>query len=107
VPARIGPAWSGWSGPGGIVSFRADDPSRSVDQINAGLPRRHERAPGPTGAAAPRGARSLCTTCHVVMRNVTPKFQLAKLTEMDTLLPVSQDKRPRCGAHRTCRFAGR
>jgi DmsE family decaheme c-type cytochrome len=95
VPARIGPALPlDKSGLGGIVSFRADDPSRSVDQINGICLGCHERGARTNWSGSTHEVRGVaCTNCHVVMRNVTPKFQLAKLTEMDTCFQCHKDKR--------------
>jgi DmsE family decaheme c-type cytochrome len=76
------------------VSFRADDPSRSVDQINGICLGCHERGARTNWSGSTHEVRGVaCTNCHVVMRNVTPKFQLAKLTEMDTCFQCHKDKR--------------
>ncbi len=95
APARIGPARpADGSGLGGIVSFRADDPSRSVDQINGICLGCHEKGARTNWSGSTHEVRGVaCTNCHVVMRNVTPKFQLAKLTEMDTCFQCHKDKR--------------
>jgi len=62
-PGSAHVAAGGGRGVGGIISFRADDPSRTPEDNNA------------------------------IMTNVTPKFQLAKLTEMDTCFQCHKNKR--------------
>jgi len=56
-----------------------------------------QRSPARKADGATEGRRifetTACVNCHTVMRNVTPKFQLAKLTEMDTCFQCHKDIR--------------
>ncbi len=79
---------------GGIISFRADDPGRSVEDNNAICLACHQKGARTLWDGSTHEVRGVaCTNCHSVMRNVTPKFQLAKLTEMDTCFQCHKDKR--------------
>ena len=75
----------GGRGVGGMISFRADDPNHTPEETNAICLQCHEKGRRTLWRGSTHETRGLaCTNCHVVMTNVTPKFQLAKLTELDT-----------------------
>lgn len=93
-PGSAHVAAGGGKGVGGIISFRADDTSRSVEDLNAICLQCHEKGDRTLWRGSTHETRNVaCTNCHSVMRNVTPKFQLAKLTEMDTCFQCHKNKR--------------
>jgi DmsE family decaheme c-type cytochrome len=68
-----------------MISFRADDPNHTPEETNAICLQCHEKGRRTLWRGSTHETRGVaCTNCHVVMTNVTPKFQLAKLTELDT-----------------------
>jgi DmsE family decaheme c-type cytochrome len=84
----------GGRGVGGIISFRADDTSRTVDQNNAICLTCHERGDRTYWKGSPHEKRDVaCGSCHQVMQRVSPKFQLAKGTELETCFQCHKDKR--------------
>jgi DmsE family decaheme c-type cytochrome len=95
VPLRVGLGRPiDGSSVGGIVSFRADDPSRTVEENNAICLNCHQKGERTLWSGSTHEVRNVaCTNCHTIMTNVTPKFQLAKLTEMDTCFQCHKDKR--------------
>jgi DmsE family decaheme c-type cytochrome len=95
VPLRVGTARpADRSSLGGIVSFRADDPSRTADENNAICLNCHQKGARTSWSGSTHEVRAVaCTNCHTIMTNVTPKFQLAKVTEMDTCFQCHKDKR--------------
>jgi len=93
-PGSAHVAAGGGRGVGGIISFRADDPTRTVEDNNAVCLQCHEKGDRTLWRGSTHEVRNVaCTDCHVVMRNVTPKFQLAKLTEQDTCFQCHKNKR--------------
>src|SRR5215471_1855564 len=75
----------GGRGVGGIISFRLDDSSRTVDQNNAICLTCHERGDRTYWKGSPHEKRDVaCGNCHQVMQRVSIKFQLAKGTEAET-----------------------
>jgi DmsE family decaheme c-type cytochrome len=84
----------GGRGVGGMITFRSDDPTRTVEDNNAICLACHERGDRTLWRGSTHETQGLaCTNCHTVMRNVTPKFQLAKLTEQDTCFQCHKNKR--------------
>jgi DmsE family decaheme c-type cytochrome len=84
----------GGRGVGGIISFRADDTSRTVDQNNAICLTCHERGDRTYWKGSPHEKRDVaCGDCHQVMQRVSTKFQLAKGTELETCFQCHKDKR--------------
>jgi DmsE family decaheme c-type cytochrome len=84
-PGSAHVAAGGGRGVGGMISFRQDDPNHNPEEINAICLSCHEKGRRTLWRGSTHETRNLaCTNCHVVMTNVTPKFQLAKLTELDT-----------------------
>ena len=60
------------SSPGGIVSFRKNDPSRRVEQNNAICLNCHERGERTYWNGSTHDVRGVaCTECHTVMRPVS------------------------------------
>src|SRR6516164_3732454 len=93
-PGSAHVAAGGGRGVGGIISFRADDPSRTPEDNNAICLSCHEKGRRTLWRGSTHETRGLaCTNCHTIMTNVTPKFQLAKLTEMDTCFQCHKNKR--------------
>ena len=87
-------AAGGGRGVGGIISFRADDATRTVEDNNAICLQCHEKGERTLWRGSPHEMRGVaCTNCHTVMTNVTPKFQLAKVTEQDTCFQCHKNKR--------------
>jgi DmsE family decaheme c-type cytochrome len=84
----------GGRGVGGIISFRLDDQSHTPDEYNAICLTCHEKGRRILWRGSTHETRGLmCTNCHTIMTNVTPKAQLAKLTEMDTCFQCHKNKR--------------
>jgi DmsE family decaheme c-type cytochrome len=93
-PGSAHVAAGGGRGVGGMISFRQDDPNHNPEEINAICLSCHEKGKRTLWRGSTHETRNLaCTNCHVVMTNVTPKFQLAKLTEMDTCFQCHKNKR--------------
>jgi DmsE family decaheme c-type cytochrome len=93
-PGSAHVAAGGGRGVGGIISFRADDPARTPEDNNAICLSCHEKGRRTLWRGSTHETRGLaCTNCHTIMTNVTPKFQLAKLTEMDTCFQCHKNKR--------------
>jgi DmsE family decaheme c-type cytochrome len=84
----------GGRGVGGMITFRNDDPTRTPEENNAICLACHERGDRTLWRGSTHEVRGVaCTNCHTVMINVTPKFQLNKLTEMDTCFQCHKNKR--------------
>jgi DmsE family decaheme c-type cytochrome len=84
----------GGRGVGGIISFRNDDKSRSVADNNAICLSCHERGHQTYWKGSTHETRNVaCTNCHQVMQKVSPRFQLAKGTELETCFQCHQEKR--------------
>jgi len=93
-PGSAHVAAGGGRGVGGMISFRADDASRTPEENNAICLQCHEKGKRTLWRGSTHETRGLaCTNCHTVMTNVTPKFQLAKLTESDTCFQCHKNKR--------------
>jgi DmsE family decaheme c-type cytochrome len=84
----------GGRGVGGIISFRPDDTTRTAAENNAICLACHEKGNRTLWQGSTHEQRDLaCTNCHTVMRNVTPKFQLARKTEIETCFQCHKNKR--------------
>lgn len=82
------------SSPGGIVSFRKNDPSRRVEQNNAICLTCHERGDRTYWNGSTHEVRGVaCTECHTVMRPVSRKFALKTEIEMETCFQCHKDRR--------------
>jgi DmsE family decaheme c-type cytochrome len=82
------------SSPGGIVSFRKNDPSRRVEQNNAICLNCHERGERTYWNGSTHEVRGVaCTECHTVMRPVSRKFALKTEIEMETCFQCHKDRR--------------
>jgi DmsE family decaheme c-type cytochrome len=93
-PGSAHVAAGGGRGVGGIISFRADDATRTPEDNNAICLQCHEKGSRTQWRGSTHETREVaCTNCHTVMTNVTPKFQLAKLTELDTCFQCHKNKR--------------
>jgi len=100
APATHDPLWVGTAARtdgrslGGIISFRADDKSRTVAENNAICLGCHDKGDRALWRSSTHETRGLaCTNCHSVMKNLTPKHQLAKATEIDTCFQCHKNKR--------------
>jgi len=84
----------GGRGVGGIISFRLDDNSRTIEENNGICLTCHERGDRTYWKGSPHEKRDVaCGNCHQVMQRVSPKFQLAKGTELETCFQCHKDKR--------------
>jgi DmsE family decaheme c-type cytochrome len=82
------------SSPGGIVSFRNNDPSRRVEQNNAICLGCHERGERTYWNGSTHETRGVaCTECHTVMRPVSRKAALKTVVEMETCFQCHKDRR--------------
>jgi DmsE family decaheme c-type cytochrome len=84
----------GGRGVGGIISFRPDDKSRTVEENDAICLTCHERGHQTYWKGSAHEVREVgCANCHQVMQRVSPKFQLAKGTELETCFQCHKDIR--------------
>jgi DmsE family decaheme c-type cytochrome len=82
------------SSPGGIVSFRRNDPSRKVETNNAICLGCHERGERTYWMGSTHEIRAVaCTECHTVMRPVSRKAALKTEIEVDTCFQCHKDRR--------------
>jgi DmsE family decaheme c-type cytochrome len=80
--------------PGGIISYRKDDPGRTVEENNAICLNCHERGDRTYWAGSVHDNRGLaCTECHTVMKNVSAHAQLKTAFEPDTCFQCHKDRR--------------
>jgi DmsE family decaheme c-type cytochrome len=93
-PASLHVKAGGGRGVGGLVSFRLDDASHTPDEYNGICLSCHEKGHRTYWRGSTHEMRGLvCTNCHTIMTNVTPHYQLAKLTEIDTCFQCHKNKR--------------
>jgi len=93
-PGSLHVAAGGGRGVGNMITFRVEDTRHTVEDYNAICLACHEKGDRHLWRGSTHDTRGLaCTSCHTVMTNVTPKFQLAKLTEQDTCYQCHKDKR--------------
>ncbi len=84
----------GGRGVGGIISFRADDLSRSVQENNAICLACHEKGDRTYWSGSVHEVRNVaCTNCHTIMQSVSAKFQLKTVYEPETCFQCHKDKR--------------
>ena len=84
----------GGRGVGGIISFRVDDLSRSVQDNNAICLACHEKGDRTYWSGSIHEVRNVaCTNCHTIMRSVSQKFQLKTVYEPETCFQCHKDKR--------------
>ena len=84
----------GGRGVGGIISFRADDLSRSVQDNNGICLACHEKGDRTYWSGSVHEVRNVaCTNCHTIMRSVSQKFQLKTVFEPETCFQCHKDKR--------------
>jgi DmsE family decaheme c-type cytochrome len=84
----------GGRGVGGIISFRTDDLSRSVQENNAICLACHEKGQRTYWQGSIHQTRDVaCSNCHTIMRSVSRKFQLKTVNEMDTCFQCHKDRR--------------
>ena len=84
----------GGRSPGGIISFRPNDPSRTAEQNNAICLTCHERGERTMWQGSPHEERGLaCTNCHTIMKAVSAQFQLKTPFQPDTCFQCHKDKR--------------
>jgi DmsE family decaheme c-type cytochrome len=80
--------------PGGIISYRADDPGRSMEDNNAICLNCHERGDRTYWHGSVHDTRGLaCTDCHTVMKDVSAHAQLKTAFEPDTCFQCHKDRR--------------
>jgi DmsE family decaheme c-type cytochrome len=84
----------GGRGVGGIISFRAEDTSRSVQENNAICLACHEKGDRTYWSGSIHEVRNVaCTNCHTIMKSVSAKFQLKTVFEPETCFQCHKDKR--------------
>jgi DmsE family decaheme c-type cytochrome len=84
----------GGRGVGGIISFRAEDLSRSVQENNAICLSCHEKGDRTYWSGSIHEVRNVaCTNCHTIMKSVSAKFQLKTVFEPETCFQCHKDKR--------------
>jgi DmsE family decaheme c-type cytochrome len=84
----------GGRGVGGIISFRSNDPARSIQQINSMCLSCHERGDRTYWSGSTHEVRNVaCTDCHTIMRAVSAKFQLKTVYEPETCFQCHKDRR--------------
>ena len=84
----------GGRGVGGIISFRSNDPARSVQAINSNCLTCHERGDRTYWQGSTHEVRNVaCTDCHTIMRAVSAKFQLKTVYEPETCFQCHKDRR--------------
>ena len=84
----------GGRGVGGIISFRAEDLSRSVQENNAICLACHEKGDRTYWSGSAHEVRNVaCTNCHTIMKSVSQKFQLKTVYEPETCFQCHKDKR--------------
>ena len=82
------------SSPGGIVSFRKNDPSRRIEQNNSICLGCHERGERTYWRGSTHETRGVaCTECHTIMRPVSRKSALKTEIELDTCFQCHKDRR--------------
>lgn len=79
---------------GGIISFREDDPGRTVEQNNAICLGCHERGQRTYWEGSVHQERGVaCTNCHTVMKAVSAQGQLKTAFQPDTCFQCHKDRR--------------
>ncbi len=84
----------GGRGVGGIISFRANDPSRTAEENNAVCLGCHERGARAYWNGSVHEERGLaCTNCHTIMKAVSAQKQLKTAFQPDTCFQCHKDRR--------------
>jgi DmsE family decaheme c-type cytochrome len=84
----------GGRGVGGIISFRGEDPARTVQENNGICLGCHERGERSYWEGSVHETRGLaCTDCHTIMKAVSAKFQLKTAYQPDTCFQCHQEIR--------------
>jgi DmsE family decaheme c-type cytochrome len=84
----------GGRGVGGIISFRTDDRSRSVEENNGICLACHEKGGRTYWEGSIHQTRDVaCTNCHTIMKSVSLKNQLKTVFEPDTCFQCHKDRR--------------
>jgi DmsE family decaheme c-type cytochrome len=84
----------GGRGVGGIISFRTDDLSRSVEENNGICLACHEKGDRTYWKGSIHQTRDVaCTSCHTIMKSVSAKNQLKTVSELDTCFQCHKDRR--------------
>jgi DmsE family decaheme c-type cytochrome len=93
-PVRIGGAApADGSSVGGIISFRKNDPSRTVEENNAICLSCHERGERTYWRGSVHQERALaCTDCHTIMKNVSPVQALKTPWEPNTCFQCHKER---------------
>ena len=84
----------GGRGVGGIISYRANDLSRTAEENNAICLGCHERGERAYWEGSVHQVRGLaCTNCHTIMRAVSAQHQLKTAFQPDTCFQCHKDRR--------------
>jgi DmsE family decaheme c-type cytochrome len=84
----------GGRGVGGIISFRVDDRSRSVEENNGICLACHEKGGRTYWQGSIHQTRDVaCSNCHTIMKSVSLKYQLKTVFEADTCFQCHKDRR--------------
>ena len=84
----------GGRGVGGIISFRADDKSRTAEENNQACLACHDKGNRTNWHGSTHDERGLqCSNCHTVMKNVSRKNQLKTEFQADTCFQCHKNKR--------------
>lgn len=84
----------GGRGVGGIISYRANDLSRTAEENNAICLGCHERGERAYWEGSVHQVRGLaCTNCHTIMRAVSAQNQLKTAFQPDTCFQCHKDRR--------------
>jgi DmsE family decaheme c-type cytochrome len=84
----------GGRGVGGMISFRADDMSRTAEENNAICLACHDKGNRTNWHGSTHDERGLqCSNCHTVMKNVSRKSQLKTEFQPDTCFQCHKNKR--------------
>jgi DmsE family decaheme c-type cytochrome len=84
----------GGRGVGGIISFRVDDRSRSVEENNGICLACHEKGARAYWQGSIHQTRDVaCSNCHTIMNSVSLKHQLKTVFEADTCFQCHKDRR--------------
>ena len=79
---------------GGIISFRPDDPARTVEQNNAVCLNCHDRGQRIFWQGSVHEQRNVaCTNCHTIMAAVSRQYQLKTSFQPDTCFQCHKDRR--------------
>jgi DmsE family decaheme c-type cytochrome len=94
IPARVGTATNTDGRSLEILSFRLNDTTHTVEEFNDVCLGCHQKGSLTLWRGSAHETRTVaCVNCHTVMRNVTPKFQLALITESDVCFQCHKKQR--------------